>query len=73
MNICLIHFCLGTNLQALIDRAKTRTASFEIVLVISNVANVGGLKRAEVAGIATQVCIVQCNEHFMSQLSQSVD
>jgi folate-dependent phosphoribosylglycinamide formyltransferase PurN len=49
--------CVGTNLQALIDHAKThaKQVSFEIALVVSNVANVGGLKRAEVAGIPTQV------------------
>jgi phosphoribosylglycinamide formyltransferase-1 len=42
----------GTNLQALIDAMD---ASYSIVLVISNVAEAGGLARAHGAGIATLV------------------
>jgi formyltetrahydrofolate-dependent phosphoribosylglycinamide formyltransferase len=38
----------GTNLQALLD---ARQDAYEIVLVISNVANVAGLERARAAGI----------------------
>lgn len=47
----------GTNLQALIDavRDPTQHVGAEIVLVVSNVANVEGLRRAERAGIATKV------------------
>ncbi|CAK9796433.1 Trifunctional purine biosynthetic protein adenosine-3 [Anthophora plagiata] len=47
----------GTNLQALIDatRDPSQQIGAEIVLVISNKANVEGLKRAEKAGIKTIV------------------
>ncbi|CAG9774100.1 unnamed protein product [Ceutorhynchus assimilis] len=47
----------GTNLQALIDATQDSTQHMgsEIVLVISNIPNVEGLKRAEKAGIATVV------------------
>ena len=44
----------GTNLQALIDSTK-RCNYAEIVLVVSNVPNVEGLKRAERADIPTEV------------------
>ncbi|XP_046390255.1 trifunctional purine biosynthetic protein adenosine-3 [Ischnura elegans] len=45
----------GTNLQALIDHTTnpSKSSAAEIVLVISNKANVEGLKRAERAGIPT--------------------
>ena len=51
--------CQGTNLQALIDHTKSRPneTSSVIALVISNVADVAGLKRAEKAGIQTKVII----------------
>lgn len=47
----------GTNLQALIDATQdpTRHMGAEIILVISNKANVEGLKRAERANISTKV------------------
>ncbi|RWS17967.1 trifunctional purine biosynthetic protein adenosine-3-like protein [Dinothrombium tinctorium] len=47
----------GTNLQALIDftLAKTNNSSAEIALVISNIPDVEGLKRAERVGIPTLV------------------
>ncbi|XP_050311309.1 trifunctional purine biosynthetic protein adenosine-3 isoform X2 [Anthonomus grandis grandis] len=47
----------GTNLQALIDATQdpTRHIGAEIVLVVSNVPDVEGLRRAERAGIATKV------------------
>ena len=50
-------FLLGTNLQALIDfsRDPMNFSAAEIVLVISNKADVHGLYRAEKAGIATKV------------------
>lgn len=48
----------GTNLQALIDATldPLQQIGAEIVLVISNKANVEGLQRAERAGIKTKVC-----------------
>ena len=45
----------GTNLQALIDQSLRQDSSAKIVLVISNVPGVQGLKRAEAAGIPTKV------------------
>jgi len=45
----------GSNLQALIDASQAPDYPAEIVLVISNVAGVHGLARAEDAGIPTRV------------------
>lgn len=45
----------GSNLQALLDAAKDSSYPARIVRVISNVADAGGLKRAEAAGVATSV------------------
>jgi phosphoribosylglycinamide formyltransferase-1 len=45
----------GSNLQALIDACANPDFPAEIVLVISNVADVEGLKRAEKAKIPTRV------------------
>jgi phosphoribosylglycinamide formyltransferase 1 len=45
----------GSNLQAFIDRLHKRVAGIEIAVVVSNVAGVKGLERAESAGIPTAV------------------
>jgi len=45
----------GSNLQSLIDAQQAGDLSAEIVLVMSNVAGVQGLERAEAAGIPTKV------------------
>ena len=45
----------GSNLQAFIDQVEARELPLDITLVISNVANVGGLERAQKANIATEV------------------
>lgn len=45
----------GTNLQALIDACAASDFPAEIVLVISNRADAGGLERAKRAGIATKI------------------
>lgn len=45
----------GTNLQALLDHTRSGLSSAQIVLVISNVAGVKGLQRAQDAGVATKV------------------
>ena len=45
----------GSNLQALLDAARKPDCPFEIVLVLSNKANVQGLERASAAGVATAV------------------
>lgn len=58
----------GTNLQAIIDNlAKPSSDHAHIVLVISNVAGVKGLERAEKAGIPTKVRWFCC---FLLGLSQ---
>jgi phosphoribosylglycinamide formyltransferase-1 len=45
----------GTNLQALLDAAAAPDYPAEIGLVISNKPDAYGLKRAEAAGVATQI------------------
>jgi phosphoribosylglycinamide formyltransferase 1 len=45
----------GSNMAALIEAAKAPDYPAEIVLVLSNVADAGGLARAREAGIATEV------------------
>ena len=45
----------GSNMAALIDAAKDPAYPAEIVLVLSNIADAGGLARAREAGIATEV------------------
>jgi phosphoribosylglycinamide formyltransferase-1 len=45
----------GSNLQALIDACAAKDFPAEIVLVLSNKADALGLKRAQKAGLATQV------------------
>jgi len=45
----------GSNMAALIDAAKDPAYPAEIVLVLSNIADAGGLERAREAGIATEV------------------
>lgn len=45
----------GSNLQAFIDKLHKRVAGIEIALVVSNVAGVRGLERAQAAGIPTAV------------------
>jgi phosphoribosylglycinamide formyltransferase-1 len=45
----------GSNLQALIEAARTADYPAEIVLVISNVETAGGLARAREAGIPTKI------------------
>ncbi|XP_068126564.1 trifunctional purine biosynthetic protein adenosine-3 [Hyperolius riggenbachi] len=45
----------GTNLEALIKSTKCAGSAAQIALVISNKAGVGGLQKAEAAGIPTKV------------------
>jgi len=45
----------GSNMAALIDAAKDPAYPAEILLVLSNIADAGGLERAREAGIATEV------------------
>ena len=45
----------GSNMAALIDAAKDKTFPAEIVLVLSNRPDAGGLATASAAGIATEV------------------
>ena len=45
----------GSNMAALIDAAKDPAYPAEIVLVLSNIADAGGLERAREAGVATEV------------------
>jgi formyltetrahydrofolate-dependent phosphoribosylglycinamide formyltransferase len=45
----------GSNMAALIDAARAPDAPFEVVLVVSNKAEAGGLAVAEAKGVATAV------------------
>ena len=45
----------GSNLKALLDACAEPSFPAEIVMVISNRANAGGLRHAEAAGVATRV------------------
>ncbi|MET0867623.1 MAG: phosphoribosylglycinamide formyltransferase [Pseudorhodoplanes sp.] len=45
----------GSNMTALIEAANDKSFPAEIVLVVSNVPNAGGLQRAAAAGIATEI------------------
>jgi phosphoribosylglycinamide formyltransferase 1 len=45
----------GSNMMALIEAAKAKGYPAEIVLVLSNVPNAGGLTRAQAAGVASVV------------------
>ena len=58
----------GTNLQALIDATADDAGKIgaEIVLVVSNKANVEGLKRAERANIPTKV--INFTDKFLRSL-----
>ena len=47
----------GSNLQSIIDASLDGQIGVDVAVVVSNVAGVGGLARAESAGIATE-CIV---------------
>lgn len=55
MKIAVLISGRGSNLQALIDAAQSPGFPAQIAIVISNVPDVEGLKRAERAGIATSV------------------
>ncbi len=66
----------GSNLQALIDAAAEPDYPAEIVLVISNVADVQGLSRAAAAGIPT--CVVNhkdfsTREDFEAELDEALN
>ncbi len=55
LKTCVLVSGTGSNLQALINACRAGKLNIEINHVISNVANAGGLARAESAGIATSV------------------
>ena len=55
VNIAVFISGSGSNLQALIDHAKSGVLSGNIVLVVSNKAKAFGLERAKKAGIETFV------------------
>ena len=47
----------GTNLQAIIDACQTKILNANIILVVSNKANAGGLKRAQEHAIPTHCSV----------------
>ena len=65
----------GSNLQALIEAAATAALPAEIVRVISNEPDAGGLERAAAAGISTAVVPHRDypdRENFESSLSEEI-
>jgi phosphoribosylglycinamide formyltransferase 1 len=55
LKVCVLISGGGSNLQALLDMCDNDNAPCEIVRVISNIAGVYGLERAEKAGVDTTV------------------
>ncbi|WP_411358060.1 phosphoribosylglycinamide formyltransferase [Pseudidiomarina salilacus] len=66
----------GTNMQAIVDACAAKRIDGEVVAVISNKAEVGGLSKAEKAGIATAVLShkdFDTREAYDAELQQLVD
>jgi len=66
----------GSNLQALIDACALPDFPARIVLVLSNVADAGGLARAERAGIPTQVLehrLFASRQAFDAEMQRRID
>ena len=66
----------GSNLQAIIDRAREAGCPFELAAVISNRPDAAGLERARQAGIATRVVDHKSHssrESFDDALAEVVD
>ena len=66
----------GTNMQAIVDACAAKRIDGEVVAVISNKAEVGGLSKAQKAGIATAVLShkdFDTREAYDAELQQLVD
>src|SRR5690554_4696426 len=66
----------GTNMQAIIDACQAGKIAGNVVAVISNKADVGGLKKAANAGVPTAVLSHKAfasREAYDAQLLQLVD
>lgn len=66
----------GTNMQAIVEACQQQRIYGEVVGVISNKANVGGLEKAEVAGIPTAVLShkdYDTREAYDADLQQLID
>ncbi len=66
----------GTNMQAIVEACQQQRIDGEVVGVISNKANVGGLEKAEVAGIPTAVLShkdYDTREAYDADLQQLID
>lgn len=61
----------GSNLQAFIDQINADELPLDITLVISNVADAYGLKRAALAGLKT-VCIRHSDYHSRLEFDQAL-
>ena len=55
LKICVLISGTGSNLQALVDAQQAGMLAIDIIHVISNVSDAGGLARAEKAGIPSSV------------------
>ena len=57
VNVAVLVSGSGTNLQAILDAQKRgELGAARVVVVVSNVAGVRALERAQAAGVATEVC-----------------
>ncbi|KFZ28802.1 phosphoribosylglycinamide formyltransferase [Pseudidiomarina atlantica] len=66
----------GTNMQAIVDACAAKRIDGEVVAVISNKAEVGGLSKAQKAGIATAVLShkdFDTREAYDAELQKLVD
>jgi len=76
LNIVVLISGGGSNLQALIQDSQTSDAPYQIVGVISNRANAGGLQHAQRAGIPSQVVdhqIFDGRQAFDQAMIQRID
>lgn len=76
LNIVVLISGGGSNLQALIQDAQTVDAPYQIVGVISNRADAGGLQHAQRAGIASQIIDHQSfdgRQAFDQAMAQYID
>ena len=75
LNTAILISGKGTNMQALIDRCNEGKIAAKIAVVVANVTNAQGLKRAQTAGIPTTVIDHQKypnRESFENEITDSL-
>ncbi len=76
LKLCVLISGRGSNLQSLIDACATDDYPAEISLVVSNIAGVQGLERAEKAGIPTAIVShkeFKTRESFDASLTETIN